>query len=429
MSSLRSSHAQSAKQILDELNVSRLSGLSENEAKSRLLSQGQNHLKEKPPKKAITLLLEQFQGFLILILVAAAVLAAVIGDLRDAIVILIVVCINALLGFYQEFRAEKSLQALKNMLSPEAVVRRNTQIMKILAKELVPGDIVILESGSRVSADGRIIKENNIEVDESTLTGESHTVKKQVEAISVETSLAERSNMLYMNTIITRGRGEMVVTGTGMQTEMGRLAKMLDESEDATTPLQIQLDSLGKRLALIAGIVVFLMIIIGFLRDEPWVQIIMTAIVLAVAAIPEGLPAVATITLALGMRRMAQHGAIVKRLAAVETLGCTTVICSDKTGTLTHNEMTVRAFYHQNTHFDVEGEGYQKEGNIKTQQNTLDLTHLIRPIMLCNDATIHDEEVLGDPMEAAFLILGQKAGFSRDDLTQQFPRVAEIPFD
>ena len=425
-------HTLTADDVMNQLNADSTTGLSERDAAHRLQEHGPNRLLEKPPRSIWLLLLDQFKGFLILVLIGAAVLAGTIGDMKDSIAILVVVLINALLGFYQEYRAEQSLAALKKMLAPEAEVRRNGKTSMISAEQLVPGDIVLLDSGDRVPADGRVIVAHNFEVDESSLTGESHTVGKRSKALlNKNAPLAERNNMLYMNTTIARGRAEMVVIATGSETEMGRLAGMLAEAEEAPTPLQIQLDGLGKRLALIAGVVVVIMLIGGLLRAEPWLQIVMTAIALAVAAIPEGLPAVVTVTLALGLHRMAKHRAIVKRLAAVETLGCTSVICSDKTGTLTVNQMTARVLYTRGQCFTVEGEGYTTNGRIIAGDNVepADLNPVLVPLALCNDAHLRAGQVIGDPMEGALLVLAAKGGLVQDTLQEHTPRIAEIPFD
>ena len=373
----------------------------------------------------------QFKGILILVLIGAAVLAGSIGDTKDAVVILVVVLINALLGFYQEYRAKRSLAALKKMLAPEAEVRRDGRSRMLSAELLAPGDIVVLDAGDRVPADGRIIVAHGLEVDESSLTGESHAVGKRAAVLHDEGApLAERENMLYMNTTVTRGRAEMVVTATGMDTEMGRLAGMLAEAEEGPTPLQIQLDELGKRLAAIAGIVVVLMLGGEVLRGEPWIDMVMSAIALAVAAIPEGLPAVVTVTLALGLRRMARQRAIVKRLAAVETLGCTTVICTDKTGTLTVNQMTARRLHACNRTFTVSGQGYDSAGEILSDAGEPpELEPLLLSLALCNDAQVRAGRVVGDPMEGALVVLAAKGGLDREMLRQRYPRVAEIPFD
>ncbi len=415
-------------------------GLSEAEADRRLQEHGPNRLAEKPPRSPWRLLLDQFKGVLILVLIGAAVLAGTIRDTKDAVVILIVVVINALLGFYQEYRAERSLAALKKMLAPEAEVRRDGRTRMMSAEQVVPGDIVVLDAGDRVPTDGRIIVAHGVEVDESSLTGESHTVGKRSEALNNKGApLAERENMLYMNTTVTRGRAEIVVTATGMDTEMGRLAGMLAEAEEAPTPLQIQLDGLGKRLAAIAGVVVIVMLTGEVLRGEPWIDMVMNAIALAVAAIPEGLPAVVTVTLALGLHRMAKHRAIVKRLAAVETLGCTTVICSDKTGTLTRNEMTVQSIVLADGRYAVEGAGYVPHGGFQhvgqpiQADETPMLMQAVRAALLCNDATLEQKDddwiVHGDPMEGALVAAAAKAGLEPEEERRLYPRTDLIPFE
>jgi Ca2+-transporting ATPase len=321
------------------------------------------------------------------------------------------------------------------MLSLQAKVRRDGQVLAVSAKQLVPGDIVVLEAGDKIPADGRIILAHSLETDESSLTGESVPVAKQ-EGVMTATALplAERNNMLYMNNTVTRGRAEMVVTATGMATEIGKLADLLSATEEGETPLQVQLGSIGKRLGLIALGIVTVLFASALWRGEPLVETAFTAIALAVAAIPEGLPAVVTVTLALGMHRMAQQQAIVKRLAAVETLGCTTVICTDKTGTLTVNQMTARALFYKGQRYKVSGDGYQTTGKIipVSQANTrhpIDMEDLLLPLALCNDSELRDGKALGDPMEAALLALAAKGGLSKPQATEKLPRIAEIPFD
>ena len=424
-------HQVSATEATQRLGVDPVTGLGAEEAAARLLHYGPNHLEEAPPRSRWLLLADQFKGVLILVLIGAALLAAFIGDLTDAVVILTVVLINAFLGFSQEHRAEQSLAALKKMLAPTAEVRRDGKTMTLSADQLVPGDIVLLGSGDRVPADGRVIAAHSFEVDESALTGESRTVGKKVDSLpSQYIPLAERANLFYMNTIVTRGRSEMVVTATGMRTELGMLAGMLGEAGESPTPLQRQLDHLGNRLALIAGIVVAFMLLAGLLRGEPWVNMVLTAIALAVAAIPEGLPAVVTVTLAVGLQRMARNQAIVKRLAAVETLGCTSVICTDKTGTLTVNQMTARQLYSDGRHLQVSGEGYDTVGEISGGgPDVPDLEALLIPAALCNDSELRAGGVIGDPMEGALLAVAIKAGLDPVTLRRRYPRIAEIPFD
>ena len=412
-------HAMPAETVVAELGSGLHQGLSAAEAAMRLGRYGPNRLAEKPPRPAWLKFLDQFKSLLVLILLAAAVLAGIVGDVKDAVVIFSVVLLNATLGFIQEHRAENALAALKNMLAPSARVRRDGSVRLVDAGDLVPGDIMLLEAGDRVPADARVLRAHSAEVAEAALTGESQPVAKTPETVEEKSDLAERCGMVFMNTVVTRGRIEAVVVGTGMATEMGRLAGMLAAAAESATPLQVQLDALGKRLALVAGTVVGLMFIAGLWRGDDVVRTAMTAIALAVAAIPEGLPAVVTVTLALGMHRMARRNAIVKRLAAVETLGCTTVICSDKTGTLTLNRMTARALYCAGRRHPVGEDGAVAR----------DLADWLMPAALCNDARMRDGELIGDPTEGALLALAAKAGLDAERLVEKTPRIAEIPFD
>ena len=424
-------HAEAAETVLARLTVDSAKGLASEEVQARLAEHGPNQLAEKAPRPTWLKFVDQFRNFLVIVLLGAAVLAAVVGDLKDAVVIVIVVLLNACLGFFQEHRAEAALAALKNMLAPVARVRRDGQPALIPAVDLVPGDILLLEAGDRIPADARVLVAHSAEVAEAALTGESHAVAKTPQAVAESAILAERSDLVFMNTVVTRGRLEAVVIATGMTTEMGRLADLLAEAAESATPLQIQLDQLGKRLAMIAGVVVSLIFLLGLWRGDDLVKTAMTAIALAVAAIPEGLPAVVTVTLALGMHRMAKRHAIVKKLAAVETLGCTTVICSDKTGTLTMNQMTPRQFYFSGQQFTVSGEGYVGEGTIAPvdAKNLPNLLPLLIPAALCADSRICDGELIGDPTEGALLALAAKGGISLDELVKESPRIAEIPFD
>jgi P-type Ca2+ transporter type 2C len=425
-------HALAAGESAARLQMETAQGLEPAEAEQRLARFGENRLAEPPPRSRWLAFLDQFKSLLILVLIGAAVLAGAIGDLKDAVVILVVVLFNALLGFWQEHRAEATLAALKKMLSPQARVRRGGRVEEIPAAQLVPGDIVLLEAGDRVPADGRLVAAHNVEIEEAALTGESHPVGKDVSAtVAEDAPLAERINMAFMNTVVTRGRAELLVTATGMATEMGRLAGMLAEARPGPTPLQIQLDALGRRLALIAGVVITLIFVLGLLRGVPLFEVLLTSIALAVAAIPEGLPAVVTVTLALGMHRMAQQRAIVKKLAAVETLGCTTVICSDKTGTLTLNQMTARAAVFRGRRFAITGEGYGTAGDIAAEDGgpLPDLAPLLQPAALANDSRIRDGQLIGDPTEGALLALAAKGGVEAERLAAHSPRIAEIPFD
>ncbi len=415
-------------------------GLAAAEAQKRLDRFGPNRLLEKPPRPVWLKFVDQFKNLLVLVLIAAAALAGAIGDTKDAVVILVVIVLNAGLGFYQEHRAEATLAALKQMLARHARVRRGGELVQVGAEALVPGDIVLLEAGDRVPADALVLAAHNAEVAEAALTGESQAVGKHASALAPGVhALAERLNMVFMNTVVTRGRIEALVAATGMQTEMGRISGLLDAAVEQPTPLQVQIDALGKSLAGIAGAVVTLIFGLGILRGDPLTQTIMTSIALAVAAIPEGLPAVVTVTLAIGMHRMAKNRAIVKKLSAVETLGSTTVICSDKTGTLTLNQMTARELFYRGRHFVVSGEGYSGEGAIATQDGLPlpDFAPLLVPAARCNDSSIRGGLLIGDPTEGALLALAGKGGGSRDasgaisatSLSASSPRIAEIPFD
>lgn len=428
-----SAHVLLPDELLEAFGVAREAGLSDAEAARRLAKVGENALSEAPPRTAIAVLMAQFRSVFTLVLLIAAIVAGATGDLRDALIILAVVVLNALLGFYQEYRAEHSLLALRRMLPRTAHVWRSGQIHEIPAREVVPGDILMVEAGDRVAADARILLAAGLQVDESGLTGESAPVAKDETAcLTAETPVADRTNCAFMNTVVTRGRGELVVTATGMATVMGHLSQSLEQAREARSPLQRQLDEAGRRLGMIAVVLVAVLFAFSIARGEALAHVVLESISLAVAAIPEGLPAVVTITLALGMRRMARHQALIKRLASVETLGCATVICSDKTGTLTVNEMTVRAFALGADSFAVSGEGYATRGEITPirtadQVGTFEL--FLQAAVLCNDSQLRDGMVIGDPTEGALLVLASKAGLEPTELRSQYPRVAELPFD
>ena len=432
-------HTLSAADLADQRNVQPTTGLAAGEALQRKNQFGLNQLPSPPQRQAWQVFAAQFKSMLILILAGASGLSALIGNAKDAVVILAVLLINATVGFYQEWRAEQSLAALKEMLPLRARVRRESEKLDIAAADLVPGDVVLLEAGDSIPADGRLWFAVGLEVDESALTGESQPSAKQTDNLyAVETVLADRSNMVYMNTLVTRGRAEIIITSTGVRTEMGQLSLELAATTEVPTPLQIQLDGLGKRLGTIALTLVGLLALIEFIRGTALAHIAIDAIALGVAAMPEGLPVVVTVTLALGMRSMARQNAIVKRLASVETLGCTTVICSDKTGTLTLNQMTVCAFWYQGQHFAVSGEGYGLAGEIRVVVDTAqpgvstatpDLQPLLTAIVSCNDSHIAGGKAIGDPMEAALLVLAHKGQALQGSAAQPLPRSAEIPFD
>jgi Ca2+-transporting ATPase len=408
-------------------------GLAPAEAARRQEVVGPNRLPERRSRSAWGTLAAQFKGFLTLLLLGAAVLAWAIGDLKDAVMVGAVTLINAILGFVQEHRAERALQALRRMVSLQTRARRAGRVEEVAAQALVPGDVVLLEAGERVPADGRLFVAQSLEIDESALTGESEPVAKRAATVlPALTPLAERANFAFMNAVVTRGRGELVVCATGPATEMGRIARMIQATPPAATPLQVQLEQLGKRLALVAGVVVAIIAAVELWRGDTLAQMAIEAVALAVAAIPEGLPAVVTVTLALGLHRMARHRALVKRLAAVETLGCTTVICSDKTGTLTLNQMTARAFWLAGRRFGVSGEGYRADGQIVPEPGpgpVPEAQPLLEAVALCNDSRVEDGVLVGDPTEGALLTLALKGHLDLERLHRALPRVAEIPFE
>ncbi|MFC8673970.1 cation-translocating P-type ATPase [Streptomyces griseorubiginosus] len=408
------------------LDVDPRVGLSSREAAERVVVHGPNRLAEPARRPEWLKFLDQFRNWLIGILIIAAVVAAAIGDIRDALVITVVLQVNAVLGYLQERRAERSLEALRRMLVPTARVRRDGMERMVEADTLVPGDVVLLEAGDRVPADGRLIVAEAVEAAEAALTGESLPVAKST-AVTGPVPLAERTGMLFMNTALTRGRAEMIVTATGMRTELGSIAAALRADAEPPSPLQIQLDSLGRRLALVSGVAVVAYALVALLRGESLADIALRAVALAVAAIPEGLPAVLALTLALGVYRMARRGAIVKRLASVESLGSATVVCSDKTGTLTLNEMTVRALWADGRLYEVTGEGYGTKGVVRGAEATL--VSALLPFALCNDAHLTDDGFVGDPTEAALVVLAAKAGLDADGLRAELPRTGELPFD
>lgn len=404
-------------------------GLDPAEVDRRQERYGHNRLAEPEPRPKWLLFVDQFRSVLVYILLGAAVLSALVGDVKDPIVIGIVLVINAILGYVQEAKAETAMAALKEMLVAQVRVRRGGQVEQVPTDELVPGDVVLLEAGDRVPADGRLLEAVNLSVDESALTGESVPVDKRADVLLADDlPVGDRVNAAFMNTTVVRGRAELLVTGTGMGTEMGRVAGMLAEADPGPTPLQIQLEQLGKRLALIAVGAVTLVFIFQKLGGASWSDAALGAVALAVAAIPEGLPAVVTVTLAVGVSQMAKRNAIVKRLHSVETLGSTTVICSDKTGTLTLNEMTARSVVRGDRVHDVSGQGYSFEGSIAGDEAD-DLRSALRGALLCNDASVRDGALVGDPTEGAMLVVAAKAGLDPAVDRAAAPRVGEVPFD
>ena len=412
-------------------------GLSDAEATKRLARFGPNRLPEQEGASPLAILLKQFQDLMVLVLLGAALISGALGELLDAAAIFVIVLLNGILGFLQEFRAERSLAALRRLAAPTARVIRGGLEHVIPAAELVPGDVVLLADGDRVPADGRLLEGHALAVDESLLTGESAPVAKDDSAVlPAGTSLADRVNMVFMGTTVTRGRGSFVVTATGMQTQIGQIAGMIQQAEPQQTPLQARLEQLGRVLVLAAFAVVAVVFAAGVLHGLPVYRMFLTAVSLAVAAIPEGLPAVVTIALALGVQRMARRNAIVRRLPAVETLGCATVICSDKTGTLTRNEMTVTRLWLAGRDVEVTGTGYTPQGEFFAAGTRVDpaqdsdLRMALRIAATCNHARLQRKpdgggwQAFGDPTEAALVVAAAKAG-----ITPNRDVAGEIPFD
>jgi Ca2+-transporting ATPase len=441
---LQSWHSLSPVKVATELKTNLEQGLTAKEASSRYQQYGPNELKGEEGVPLWRKVLAQFQDFLVLILLAAGVVSFALGERTDALLIFLIVVVNAILGLVQEGRAEKALKALKQMAAPQAIVIRDGQTMTIPAKEIVPGDVVLLEAGTVLPCDLRLTETASLKVDEAPLTGESVPVEKDAKSVLAEkVPLADRVNMAYMGTTVVYGRGQGIAVATGMNTEMGRIAGLLANAEEMSTPLQDRLNALGKVLGTVTLAICAIVFLTGIIKGEHTgtylLEMFLVAVSLAVAAIPEGLPAVVTIVLALGMQRMVTKNAIVKKLHAVETLGSTTVICTDKTGTLTQNKMAAVALWSGGKMYQVSGSAYTGDGSITLEEQPIDagsvpeLKLALMAAALCNDAKVKDidgqVELVGDPTEGALLGLAAKGGFSPDNLKQQLPRVAEVPFD
>ncbi|MCF6095959.1 cation-translocating P-type ATPase [Thermovorax subterraneus] len=423
-------------------------GLSSREIPLKKKLFGENVIHESRKKSPAILFINQFKSTITLVLLGATIISYFLGEMADAAAITAIIVLNGFMGFIQEYRTERALEALKEMAAPVARVVRDGQIKVIPAKEVVPGDVVILETGDKVPADGELFEAENLKVDESMLTGESVPVEKSVESRELETLKIHRSNLVFMGTMVVSGRGKMVVTQTGMNTEMGKIAGMMEGVGEEQTPLQRRLDDLGKKLLVLCLLICFMVAMLGVLRGEESYQMFLFGVSLAVAAIPEGLPAVVTMVLAMGVQRMVKKNVLVRKLTAVETLGCATLICSDKTGTLTENRMTVRKIYVDGETVMVTGSGYRIEGDFITNDGRLlkktspSMEKLLRIAVSCNNAELGEQKSgifgfgrpkemvpAGDPTEVALLVAAAKAGIFKNDVERTYKRIREIPFD
>jgi Ca2+-transporting ATPase len=426
-------HELSADAVAQKLQVDPAKGLSAAEAQQRLQKYGPNELAGKKKESGLQAFLRQYQDFMQIILIGAAVINQIFTrELGTTLVLVGLTVLNAVLGLNQEAKAEASLAALSKMMKNIARVRRDGDAIEIEANQLVPGDIVLIEAGNVVPADGRLFVAATVEIEEAALTGESTPTLKNTDAIpKSDIGLGDRLCMAFMNTSVTRGRGEMIVTTTGMGTEIGHIADMLNKTETDKTPLQKQLDRLTITIAALAGLAFILMMVIGLSRGVPFDVIFVSGVALAISAIPTGMPAVVTTLYSMGTRTLAEQNAIVKRLPSVETLGSVSAICSDKTGTLTLNKMTAREFsIPGQNRYKVTGEGYSTQGQLLHSAGaSLDLIPVLMPMALCADARLDGENLIGDPTEGALIVLAAKGGIDLEGARQTYPRVAEVPFD
>lgn len=431
----------SSESTREQLNADLSNGLTQTEAKNRLEKSGPNTLPQARQRTTFEILLTQFRSLIVLLLAAATAIAFAMGDHMEAIAILVVIVINAAIGFFTEWKAAHALSALQKQSVRLAHVVRDGKESEIPAAELVCGDLVVLVAGARVPADGRIVECVRIQIEESALTGESNAVTKMADPVEdAQAVLADRINMAFLGTTVTDGRGKLLVTAIGSETEVGKIGVLIDEATTRATPIELKLAQLGRVLIVITLVLCAVIVLAGWIRgvSDLW-HLLEIGLSLAIAAVPEGLPAVATMTLALGMQRMATMQALVRRLPAVETLGSTTVICTDKTGTLTKNEMTVRVYMLDQRRVEVTGSGYSAEGTFQVEGKPVDpsaddqLGLGLRIGMLCNDAKVErsneSETVLGDPTEAALIVVAEKAKLNLADLVTQYPRISEVPFD
>ena len=428
------------KTLLDIFSVDPDLGLTKKQVQEQRNQHGRNRLRTKSRKSTLVILGEQFQNIIIWLLIVSAVLSFIFGEWVDGSAVVVVILLNTLIGFFTELRAVRSMEALREMTQVDARVLREGEPQQIPADKLVPGDIVLLDSGDIITADLRLIEASKIQANESTLTGESEAVSKQTDPIEEQTPLADRRNMLFKGTSLTRGSGVGVVVFTGRETELGQISELVAEAQQEHTPLEKRLDQLGGKLVWVTLGIIAIVVVTGILRGREWLLMIETAVALAVAAIPEGLPIVATIALARGMRQMAANHALINQLASVETLGGTNVICTDKTGTLTENQMTVVKYVLKSREIAVSGEGLDIQGKFLENGEALEieqdpvLKRAVQVGMLCSNAQVktiknHQADVVGEPVEEALILAGLKAGYRREELHEDQPEVREVAFD
>lgn len=442
-------HAIEKGEVIRSLESS-LEGLTAEEARQRLAEFGSNELKKHKKASLLQIFLNQFRNVFVLILMVAMIISVIIGfyeaqaaaDPRvvletyaDAVVIGAIVALNAVIGFVQEYRSEKAMEAMEKLTAPKARVLRGGKEVLIPAREVVLGDLLLLDAGDRIAADARLLETVDLSVDEAVLTGESAPVNKDTRILAVETPVADRRNMIFTGTHATYGRGKAIVTSTGMKTQFGRIAEMVQVVEKEEIPLNLKLDRFAKKLGIIITIAVVTILVLDLARiGQVELEVLMTAVALAVSAVPEGLPTIVTVTLALGARELAKRNAVIRRLASVETLGSTTVICSDKTGTLTKGAMTVRQVFVNNQMVEVTGTGYERKGEFYLEQKRINPTEdphhslLLRIGVLCNNASWDVTGIIGDPTEGALIVVAAKAGIQEDELERLYPRRSEIPF-
>ncbi|MEM3341900.1 MAG: HAD-IC family P-type ATPase, partial [Thermoplasmata archaeon] len=436
-------HDKEKDEVIKYFKVEPQKGLETEEAKKRLLKDGPNEIVEAKKETPLMLLINQFKNFMVILLLVSTVISFVIGEVCDGIAILAIVIFAALLGFIQEYRAGNAIASLRKMAAPKATVIRNGIEEKIPAREVVAGDIIVLRAGDKVPADGRLIETVNLKVEEAALTGESVPIVKTCGKLEKNIALGDMKNLVFMGTTVAYGKGKAVVYATGMKTEFGKIAKMIEEVEEIETPLQVALDKVGKKVAYISIIIAIILMILGLIRGSGSLmnrifEMFIWGVSIIVAIVPEALPAVVTISLGVGVQRMVKRHALVRKLHAVETLGATDYICSDKTGTLTQDRMVAEVIYLDDSLMKVSGKGYEPKGDIVKEKDglppakTQTLERFMEVCALCNDSNLIEDEgswkITGDPTEAALIVLAKKAGFDKKKLLEKYPETGEVPF-